>query len=406
MRQDYQEVTKSSTVRGGTISKKEQVEAHEAAFGGLLEQVAKETGLPGDEVLYADPMGFHTGGQPVDLRKKMYTGPDGSNGWKDAFTAFNKEVRAGAEIREAAKNVVSKAYDRSNASLPIFVSPDVTITDRKQTPLADMVARVAIDEDTYKVDELTDHGAVERYYEPGTNSGTDETWVENDDSYTTHSYDVVPYGRQTAVTDFLQLAASTLRSSRSLTEEALVRSVRHYEESQAIQGQGNASNVAGNDPNGFEGLFDLAASGNLTNEGGSGTLNESKVREDIRVLRRNGADYDDLVGVTDHKTFEDLKDSVDDFVRYQSPGDELDFGFRALNVDGVPIMESHGCPDSSGARLFVMADMSTVGMAMLQDTTLHPLARTTPQEDVAVDAYGTLFASAPSERIVGRTQLA
>lgn len=400
-RSDYHEVTKASTDRAGTISKKEQVEAHEAAFGGLLAQVSKETGLPGEEVLYADPMGFHTGGEPVDLRTKMYEA-----GWQEAFTEFNRKVRDGAEIREAAKDVVSKAYDRSNASLPIFVSPDVTITDTKQTPVADMIARVAIEEDTYKTDELTDHGAVERYYEPGTNGGTDETWVENDDSYTTHSYDVVPYGRQTAVTDFLQLAASTLRSSRSLTEEALVRSVRHYEEAQAIQGTGSVTGIGGNDPNGFDGLFDLAASGNLTDEGGSGTMDESKVRSDTRTLRRNGADYDDLIGVTDHKTFEDLKDSVDDFVRYQSPGDELNFGFRALNIDGVPIVESHGAPDSGGNRLYVMADMSTVIMAMLQDTTLHPLARTTPEEDVAVDAYGVLAASAPSERIVGRYNLA
>jgi len=400
-RSDYHEVTKASTDRAGTISKKEQVEAHEAAFGGLLSQVSKETGLPGEEVLYADPMGFHTGGEPVDLRTKMYEA-----GWQEAFTEFNRKVRDGAEIREAAKDVVSKAYDRSNASLPIFVSPDVTITDTKQTPVADMIARVAIEEDTYKTDELTDHGAVERYYEPGTNGGTDETWVENDDSYTTHSYDVVPYGRQTAVTDFLQLAASTLRSSRSLTEEALVRSVRHYEEAQAIQGTGSVTGIGGNDPNGFDGLFDLADGGNLTDEGGSGTMDESKVRSDTRTLRRNGADYDDLIGVTDHKTFEDLKDSVDDFVRYQSPGDELNFGFRALNIDGVPIVESHGSPDSGGNRLYVMADMSTVVMAMLQDTTLHPLARTTPEEDVAVDAYGVLAASAPSERIVGRYNLA
>jgi hypothetical protein len=400
-RSDYTEVTKSSTDRAGTISKKEQVEAHEAAFGGLLQQVAKETGLPGDEVLYADPMGFQTGGEPVDLRRKMF-----ERGWEDAFQEFSKQVRDGAEFRDAAKNVVEKAYDRSNVSLPIFVSPDVTITDTRQTPLADMVARVAIEEDTYKTDELTDHGAAERYFEPGTNGGTDETWVENDDSYTTHSYDVVPYGRQTAVTDFLQLAASTLRSSRSLTEEALVRSIRFYEEAQAIQGTGSVSNIGGNDPDGFDGLFDLADSGNLTDEGTSGTLDESKVRSDTRTLRRNGADYDDLVGVTDHKSFEDLKGSVDDFVRYQSPGDELNFGFRALNVDGVPVVESHGCPDTDGSRLFVMADMSTVVMAMLQDATLHPLARTTPEEDVAVDAYGVLAASAPSERIAGRYQLA
>jgi len=401
MRNDYDTVVKSSTARNGTISKKEQVEAHQAAFGDLLDTVSKETGLPGDEVLYKDYMGFHTGGKPVDLVSKMY-----DQGWEDAFTDFNKLVRDGASVRKAAEEVVSKAADTSNFSLPIFVSPDVTITDQRQTPLADMVARVAVQESTYKTDELTDHGSVERFYEPGTNSGTDETWAENDDTYATHSYDVVPYGRQTAVTDFLQLATSTLRSSRSLTEEALVRSVRHYEEAQMIQGTGSVPNIGGNDANGFSGLFDLAASGNLTDEGTSGTMDESKVRADVRTLRRAGADYDDIVGLTDHKTFEDLKDSVDDFVRYQSPGDELDFGFRALNIDGVPIMESHGAPDVDGSRLFVAADMSTVVMAMLQDTTLHPLARTTPQEDVAVDAYGVLAASAPDDRIVGRYQLA
>lgn len=405
MRNDYDTVVKSSTARRGTISKKEQIEAHNAAFGDLLETVSKETGLPGDEVLYKDFMGFHTGGEPVDLVSKMYEGPDGESGWKSAFTEFNKLVRDGANVRTAAKEVVSKAADTSNFSLPIFVSPDVTITEQKQTPLADMMARVAIQESTYKTDELTGHGSVERFYEPGTNSGTDETWAENDDSYATHSYDVVPYGRQTAVTDFLQLATSTLRSSRSLTEEALVRSVRHYEEGQIIQGTGSVSGVSGNDANGFSGLFDLAASGNLTDES-TASINESKVRSDIRTLRRNGADYDDIVFATDHKTFEDLKDSVDDFVRYQSPGDELNFGFRALNVDGVPVMESHGCPDSSGNRLMIGADMSTVVMAMLQDTTLHPLARTTPEEDVAVDSYGVLAASAPDDRIVGRYNLA
>lgn len=400
MRNDYDTVVKSSTARNGTISKKEQVEAHNAAFGDLLETVSKETGLPGDEVLYKDYMGFHTGGQPVDLVSKMY-----DQGWEDAFTDFNRKVRDGASVRKAAEEVVSKAADSSSFSLPIFVSPDVTITEQKQTPFADMVARVAVQESTYKTDELTEHGAVERFHEPGSNGGTDETWAENDDTYATHEYEVVPYGRQTAVTDFLQLATSTLRSSRSLTEEALVRSVRHYEEAQMIQGTGSVTNIGGNDPNGFDGLFDLANSDNLTDEQGS-TIDETKVRSDIRTLRRAGADYDDIVGFTDHKTFEDLKDSVDDFVRYQSPGEELNFGFRALNIDGVPVLESHGAPDVDGSRLFAMADMSTVVMAMLQDTTLHPLARTTPQEDVAVDAYGVLAASAPDDRIAGRYQLA
>jgi hypothetical protein len=40
--------------------------------------------------------------------------------------------------------------------------------------------------------------------------------------------------------------------------------------------------------------------------------------------------------------------------------------------------------------------MSEVAMPMLQDATLHPLAKTAPEEDVAVDSYGTLAVSSTS----------
>lgn len=397
MRSDYTTVTKASTARR-EITAKEQTEAHEAAFGPLLDQVSKETGLPGDEVLYRDLMGFHSGGRPVDLVSKMY-----DSVWKSVFEGFNRKIRSGMSVKKATEEVC-KAADTTTFSLPVFVAPDVNITDREETPLADMIARVAIDQDQYKTDELTAHGSVSRFYEPGTNGGTSETWASNDDTYATHSYDVVPYGRQTAVTDFLQLATNTLRSSRSVTEEALARSVRHYEEAQAFQGTGSVTGISGNDANGYSGLPDLAAAGNVTDEG-SASISKAKVRDDIKTVRRNGGEYDNIVGFTDHTTFDDLKQEVDDFVRYQSPGDGIDFGFRALNIDGVPIMETHGCPDSSGSRQFIMTDMSTVSMAMLQDVVLHPLARTDPQEDVAVDSYGVLAASAPDDRIVIRHSL-
>lgn len=398
MRNDYTEVTKSS--RTGGISKKEQVEAHDAAFGDLLDTVSKETGLPGDEVLYKDYMGFHTGGEPVDLVSKMYDG-----NWEDAFSQFNDEVRKGASVYDAAQEV-KKAADTSNYSLPIFVSPEVTVTDKQRTPFADMVARVAIQESEYKTDEVTDWGDAARFYEPGSNAGSNETWAENDDTTANHTYKVVPYGRQTAVTDFLQLSTNTLRSSRALTEEGLVTSIRYYEEAQGLVGTGSETGVTANDANGYDGLIDLAATGNIDDEGGSNSLSESHVRGATTALRSNGADYDDLVFFTDYTSFESLKTSVDDFVRYQSPGEGMNFGFRALNVDGVPVMESHGLPDADGSRVLVGADMSTVVQAMLQDATLHPLARTSPQEDIAVDAYGTLAASAPDDRIYAVKNLA
>jgi len=102
MRSDYPNTsTKSTTARasvskGQTISKKEQTEAHEAAFGSFMGDVAEKTQLPGDEVLYADPMGFQTGGTPVDLRKSMY-----DEVWGKAFAAFNQEIRDGASIWKA-----------------------------------------------------------------------------------------------------------------------------------------------------------------------------------------------------------------------------------------------------------------------------------------------------------------
>lgn len=398
MRSDYTQVTKASTARP-TITAKEQTEAHAAAFGPLLDTVKKETGLPGKEVLYKDLMGFHTGGEPVDLVSGMF-----DRVWKGVFEGFNRKVREGMSIRKATEEVC-KAADTTQFSLPVFVAPEVNITDREETPFADMVARVATDESTYKTDELTAHGSVSRFYEPGTNAGTSETWATNDDTYATHTYDVLPYGRQTSVTDFLQLATNNLRSQRSVTEDALSRSVRHYEEAQAIQGTGSVTGISGNDANGYSGLPDLAASGNVTDEA-SASISESKVRSNIETLRRNGADYDDIAHLTDHTTFGDLKDNVDDFVRYVSPGNELNFGFRALNIDGTPVFETHGSPDSDGSRQFTSVDMSTVVQAMLQDIVLHPLAQTDPQEDIAVDSYGVLAASAPDDRIVVRHSLA
>lgn len=398
-RPDYNEAVGASRHNGGKISKKEEVNAHNNAFGDFMDAIQKGMGIPGDEVLYKDPMAF-AAKDPVNMVGKMF-----ASGWDDAFGKFNDAMRRHGDLSKAAEEV-AKSVGRTSFSLPIFISPDVFITDEKQTPVADMLPRVAIKEDTYKTDEITDHGAVSRFYEPGSNAGTDETWAENDDTTTTHTYDVVPYGRQNEVTDFVQLAASNLRNTQSLTEEAMVRAMRHYEEAQVIQGNGTATNFTGNDTGGFAGLPDLVASAadQLTDDNG-GEISKRKVREALARLTRAGASEDNVVHLTDHHTYGKLKDEVDDYVRYTSPGSDLDFGFRALDFDGTPVLKSHGCPDVDNGRYFVSFDASAHNMAMLADATLHPLAKTTPAENMAVDAYGT-FASRSTERIEIRYNLA
>jgi len=358
--------------------------AHRSAFGDLHETVRKETGNPdADKVLYSDPYGFSTRGpvkkNAVHYPSALFSG-DGltGDGWDEIYKRWNG-LRPGQNMTLwEAKQEVKKAMDTSAFSLPIFVSPDVYVSSGQNTPLADMIPRVAVQEETVDADEQTAVGSVSAFGETG-------PYPESDDTYANHSYSVVPYGRESEVTDLVQLAASSLRSTRSTTEEAMMRAMRQYEETQMIQGT-NA------DGSGFEGFEDLISttSPDLTTDLTGSTISVDDIYDAMETLERQGANLDSVVHITTHSVLTDLKKELDDFTRFESPGDELDFGFRSLMVDGTPVLKSHGVNNSAGSRDLWSVDLSGWYMGMLQDATLHPLAKTGPTETFAVDAYGTL----------------
>ena len=373
----------------GSINSREAQVAHRRCFGNFVERATKSAGMPGDQVPYWDPMGFlNSRGEAIEAKSTMF------EKWEGAFKQFNELARQGYPLQEAAKEV-TKAIDRTSYSLPIFFTPDVFISDQEDLPLADMMARTAVQEDTIQVDELTAVGSASQFDEAS-------NWPENDDTYNNLEYSVASYGRRNEVTDFVQLAANTLRSTRALTEDQQVEAIRRYEERQMIRGKGNATGVTGNDTgtNAWEGITDFASSDGTTNDKTSSTITRSDVRDAIRDLRRKGASRDDILHVTDHKTFQDLQEDVQDFTMYESPADDFSFGFQALSIDGTMVLESHGSPNSDGSRLFTSFDASAHYMAMLQDVTMHPLARDTPTENFATDAYGVLVSESP-----GRTHL-
>lgn len=379
---NHGEVVKSAE---GSINARERQVAHRRSFGSFVESVNKSAGLPGDSAFYWDPLGFRTGGpnngSTINAKTAMF------EKWRPAFERFNEYAAQGWPLAEAAKEV-SKAVDRTSFSLPIFFTPEVFLTDTEDLPVADMVARAAVQMDTIEVDERTDTGDVEQFEE-----GSD--WGEASDSYDQHEYEIESYGRRDEVTDFVQLAANTLRSTRALTEDNMVEAVRKYEERQILQGTNH-------DSDGFEGLLDFADDhGTLIDADAdtSGEVGVTEVRDANRYLRRNGASRDTIAHITDHLTFQEIQESsdIEDIVRYAMQGeDELDFGFQTLQIDSTPIMETHGLPDTEEERYFVSVDMSHLYMGMLQDVTLHPLARDSPSEEFAVDAYGTLVAESPT----------
>ena len=367
----------------GSINSREQQVAHQRAFGNFVDTVNKSAGLPGDKTFYWDPMGTRTGGaktgEAINFKAKM------AEKWKPAFQRFNELAAQGYPLQEAAKEV-SKSVDRTSFSLPIFFTEDVFLTDVEDLPVADMMARAAVQEDTIQADERVDTGEVGQFDE-----ATD--WPEDSDGYNNHEYDVVSYGRRDEVTDFVQLAANTLRSTRALTEDNMMESIRKYEERQILLGTEH-------DPTGFDGLLDFATDADNVDSTVE-DIDKTAVRDHNRELRRNGASRDTIVHVTDHLTFQELQESagLEDLTRYNSPGPDLSFGFQTLDIDGTPIMETHGLPDTEQDRHFISFDSSAFYMGMLQDATLHPLSRDSPTENFAVDAYGTLVGESPTRAL-------
>jgi len=362
--------------------------AHYAAFGDLFEVVQKETGDPDrDKVLYSDPMGFRTRGpvrkNAVHMPSRLFEGAGAGDGWKQAYKKWN-ELKPGARVslREAAREV-SKALDRTTFSLPLFVSPEVYVSTRQNTPFADMAPRVAVQSDTIEADEQTGLGLVESFDETG-------PYPSGDDDYANHEYSVEPYGGEREVSDFVELSAGSLRSTTSTTEEAIMRAMRQYEEAQVFQGTAN-------DADGFDGLPDLVddsegwdgADGQVEDMGGS-QITVDDITDQMNVLEQRGGTWDNFVHFTDHQTFSDLSKELDDFTNYESPDEELSFGFQALELHGTAVLKTHGTPNSDGDREFWTVDMGGWYMGMLQDATLHPLAKTDPTENFAVDAYGCL----------------
>lgn len=389
----YQRQVKSA---GGPRSRKERERAHNTAFGDLHEQIEKEYDIPGHRLPYWDPVmktkvdgkelqigPFHAP-QAIDLKKSLY------EKWKPVYEEINRMTWDGANLAYAAEKAIEKAMQRSNFSIPVFFTPEVYETGDEDTPAADMISRVAVTEDTIDVDERTAIGSASSFNEGAS------SWPSNDDTIANHSYDVDSYGRENQVSDFVQLAAQGLRSTTAFTEEGQVMSIRQYEEGQLLIGQATnldtTGNVSANDSTGFLGFPDIVqnTSDQINDEAGA-AMTIQKVRQANKYLRREArASRQNIVHFTDHTTFEDLKSDLTDFTRYDTPGDELSFGFDAIVIDNTPIMETHGLPDSDNDRIFASIDMGSVYMGMLQDVTLHPLARDSPNEDFATDAYGTL----------------
>ncbi len=337
-----------------------------------------------EDIRYWDPMGWR--GEPVNGKNDMHEAA------KEALDEFHKyHVDKNWPLGESIKQV-AKNYDTGDFTLPSYFVPEVQVVNPEQTPAADMIARQTVNQQSIKVEQETDQPRQDIFGLQQTDD-TEGSYIYSDGTYNTLSYDVTGYGFASRLEDKLRLAQDSLRNTQSLAEQLQLTTIRQVVERQILTGQYS---------NGWSGMTDLGS------EYGSGLDLSSdvdwqvQIRDLINEVEYKGGNRGNIAVFTDFETFVDLQNDLQDYVRYQDVGDELGFGFQALEFDGVPIMKTHGIPKQSNATsdgdpVAIAADMGKHYMAMLQDISVKPLAKVGPAEQFATDAYGVFVSEATSQ---------
>lgn len=342
------------------------------------------------ETIYKDPLGFMTPGgvnqNGVNLVKDMWEAYEEAG----IVEKFDELQRKGYPLSETVKTI-AKDYDTGTWDIPIFHVPEVNVVNPERTPAADMIPRVTTDSDTVKVTAETDQPSVGWGLED-TSEDENSEYSYADGSYDTYSYDVVGYGLASRLEDKMILASDQIRSTQSVAETAHANAIRQEEERQILLGTDNNSD-------GFDGALDLGTEFKTLDLDDSINWKE-EIRSLIDEVEFEGGDPGSIAVFCDFDTHRKVRNELDDITRYTPTNNELGFGFRVLEFDGVPIMKSHALPradsidtDTDEAAIFAM-DMSNNYMAMLQDMTMKPLAKLGPQERFATDAYGTFVSEA------------
>lgn len=355
----------------GTISKNVDIEKAadpEVTFKGLPEGT-----------IYFDPFGMRAP-NPVNLKQDMF---------KQAKPMLEKFDKLFNEENVPLKKSIGQALETDTYSLPVYFVPEVQVVNPQLTPAADLLARETVNGKDIKVTARDSVPEGEFGIETDGYAEASGNWDE-EGYLSEYTYTIKDWGVKTQVSDFMRLASAGLRSAESVAQSALIDSQRFDEERQIHFGTDENTD-------GYDGFKDLG-----TNYSPSATAYKELVRELIDEVVEQGADPGNIGVFTDFDSFRTLRNELDDYVRYEIEANDLGFGYSTLEFDGCPVMRSHGLNEGSDGTVdtddpqIVAIDMETNYLGVLQDTTVKPLAKVEPTEQMAVDCYSTFVSEAPS----------
>ena len=306
-----------------------------------------------DQYIYYDPLALKSrDGTSINLREQLYNSGD----WGEKFEAVNKSIDESSGFESNTKEAVKSALDTDRVSLPVFTSPDIFLSDKKELPVKDALARIAVAENEVRLDEITEVG------EPTSVVDEVDTAEEVDDTIEKYTYNVKQVYVRKEVSD--KLVATGRYDPANTTTKMASEGIARYLEKQAIWGTQN-------DASGFEGLYDFADSGQITDATDNGAADEEMFRSVVTELNKRGVGNENQMLVCDFDTYSELQSDLSTKERFRATTDtdKYSFGSISMEIDGVMINPTHGIEDY-GDRAIYNFDASGHAWYYLADTTV------------------------------------
>jgi hypothetical protein len=358
--------------------------AFDAAFGDIP-----------DKTVISDPLGVLTGEEGFDAR------PELRKAYENEYRAIDEIMADGGSLRGAMGQVAAaKGLDVADYQLPTYPLEDLTRLTMRNTPMWDMLPKIARNSNTVEQDSVTDLA------QPSI-GGERDVPADGEDTYTPKTQSMTYYRVKGSVSGPMNLASSGFRNAMGTEQQNKSQSMAHFGENLVLNANPTAGTTDGSitDERAYKGVRQLAKDNGTARQPGTAgaTITPEMVRENFRRAVENGGNANSIVHITDLKTITDLKNALDNAEQVKirgGPDGEISYGARSVVVDGQPVVHSdfmpntdYGTANTEGRNLLTV-DMRFHAVHDLSSTVMETLAKTQDADEFFLKRYSTMLQDA------------
>jgi len=320
---------------------------------------------------------------------------------EDLRVALGEKLNDGIERMKALTTEAGGGGTAGYAMIPVYVDPRIVDTTRKETPLVELIPRVANQGMYADYNQITAKGG-------GFTAAEDAALAETTTTYDRASTQIkflYAVGRvtgptQSAMPSYMlegfqpqggglgNSAFSNVGAPNAKQQEVLVkaRELRELEENLIINGD------AGTTATQFSGIVKLQSTTNVVDLNGAALTYDDIETAILYAIQDGGRPK---LGVASPSVVKDIRKIIIDTYRY-NPSDNasgsLPFGIAPAIVletmaGKVPVIFSRFLSDTSGAKQIYFLDTDWIEMRVLQDMTYEELAKTNDSQKFMLKIY-------------------